>query len=71
VAVFLFLLGGNLNNRGNAGLWCDNSNNGLSNANWNIASRTSGLGVRLDDSGSHYRQQRSRHARVNRPKSAA
>lgn len=35
----LWLGVGNLNNAGNAGLSCVNGNNGLSNANWNIASR--------------------------------
>lgn len=38
-----FWLGlGNLNNRGNAGLWYVNANNRLGNGNWNIASRVSG-----------------------------
>lgn len=41
--VFAFwLVGGNLNNGANAGVGCVNSNNALSNANWNIGGRSSG-----------------------------
>lgn len=36
------LVGGNLNNGANAGVGCANSNNALSNANWNIGGRYSG-----------------------------
>lgn len=41
----LFLLGGNLNNGANAGRRYANLNNGLTNANWNIAARNSGNSV--------------------------
>lgn len=37
-----WLVGGNLNNGANAGVGCVNSNNALSNANWNIGGRSSG-----------------------------
>ena len=35
------LVGGNLNNGDNAGLFCRNLNNALSNTNWNISARIS------------------------------
>lgn len=39
---FVPLVGGNLNNGAAAGVGCVNSNNTLSNANWNIGGRSSG-----------------------------
>lgn len=41
VALLSVLVGGNLNNGTNAGVWCRNLNNALSNANWNIGARLS------------------------------
>lgn len=42
LAGFGFLFFGNLNNgTANAGLFCENGNNDLSNANWNILARLS------------------------------
>lgn len=40
--MFSWLSLGNLRNRGNAGLWCVNGNNGTGNTRWNIGSRLSG-----------------------------
>lgn len=40
--MFSWLSLGNLRNRGNAGLWYVNGNNGTGNTRWNIGSRLSG-----------------------------
>lgn len=40
--MFSWLSLGNLRNRGNAGLWYVNGNNGTGNGWWNIGSRLSG-----------------------------
>lgn len=41
--VLLWQAFGNLNNGGNSGFACANLNNGLGNANWNIAARAYGI----------------------------
>lgn len=43
-----FLVGGNLNNGANDGSSCLNLNNGVSNANWNIAARDFDELINLD-----------------------
>lgn len=56
---------GNLNNRGNAGLFYVNANNELGNTNWNIGSRQSGLGISR-----YYRHHYRACARARRGKPA-